>query len=106
MRQRSPCVYILASQKRGTLYIGVTSDLAQRIWQHRNGETGGFTSRYRVFRLVHAEFLDTMPDAIARETQLKRWHRQWKLNLIEAGNPDCRDLAVEWGIAEPLRHGC
>jgi len=67
MRHRSPCVYILASQKRGTLYIGVTADLAQRIWQHRNGATGGFTSRYRVYRLVHAELFESMTDAIARE---------------------------------------
>ncbi|NJM49776.1 MAG: GIY-YIG nuclease family protein [Sphingomonadales bacterium] len=105
MRQRSPCVYILASQKRGTLYIGVTSDLAQRIWQHRNGETHGFTARYRVYRLVHAEFFEMMPDAIAREKQLKRWHRQWKINLIEESNPDWRDLAVDWGLAEPFRYG-
>ena len=106
MRQRNPCVYILASQKNGTLYTGVTSDLAQRIWQHRSGDGGGFTSRYRVFRLAHAEFFGSMPDAIAREKQLKRWHRQWKINLIEEGNPDWHDLAVDWGLAEPLRHGC
>lgn len=98
-------MYILGSQKRGTLYIGVTSDLAQRIWQHRSGQTGGFTSRYSVYRLVHAEFFAAMPEAIAREKQLKRWHRQWKLNLIEEGNPEWRDLAEAWGLAEPLRHG-
>jgi putative endonuclease len=106
MRHRNPCVYILASQKRGTVYVGVTADLAQRIWQHRNGVTGGFASRYRVHRLVHAEFFEIMPDAIAREKQLKRWHRGWKLNLIEEGNPDWRDLAIEWGLAEAARHGC
>jgi len=81
----------------------VTSDLAARIWQHRNGGTPGFASRYRVFRLVHAEFFEEMRPAIEREKQLKRWHRQWKINLIEASNPDWRDLAIEWGIAEPLR---
>jgi putative endonuclease len=101
MHERRPCTYILASQKRGTLYIGVTSDLPARIWQHRNGTTPGFASRYRVFRLVHAQFFDTMEAAIAREKQLKRWHRAWKINLIEEGNPEWRDhLAKEWGIAD------
>jgi len=103
MQDRLPCAYILASQKRGTLYIGVTSNLAGRIWQHRNGMTKGFASRYRVFRLVHVEFFDDMYAAITREKQLKRWHRTWKINLIEAGNPEWRDLAVEWRIAESLR---
>ena len=105
MRERGPCTYILANQKRGTLYVGVTSDLVKRIWQHRNGVTGGFTSKYRVFRLVHAEFLDTMPDAIAREKQLKRWHRKWKINLIEEDNPDWLDLAVKWRNVEKHHHG-
>lgn len=100
MRDRQPCTYILASQKRGTLYIGVTSDLPGRIWQHRNDATPGFASRYRVYRLVHAEFLDGMSAAIAREKQLKNWHRQWKINLIEEANPEWRDLAKDWGIAE------
>jgi len=100
MRERQPCTYILASQKGGTLYVGVTSDLAARIWQHRNGVTGGFAGKYQVFRLVHAEFFDEMEPAILREKQLKRWHRPWKINLIEAENPEWRDLAREWGIAE------
>ena len=104
MRARQPCTYILASQKRGTLYIGVTSDLAVRIHQHRNA-SAGFTARYRVFRLVHVEFFDDMAGAIAREKQLKRWHRAWKIGLIEESNPDWRDLAVTFGIAEPLRRG-
>ena len=99
---RLPCVYILASQKRGTLYIGVTSSLAQRLHQHRNGLLPGFTKDYRVHRLVWAETHATMPAAIAREKQLKRWHRQWKINLIEADNPEWRDLAVVWGLAPPL----
>jgi len=100
MRHRNPCVYILASQKRGTLYVGVTSDLAKRIWQHRNGDGNGFTSRYPVYRLVRAEFFETMPEAIAREKQLKNWHRPWKLNLIEQDSPDWRDLAIDWGLVE------
>jgi putative endonuclease len=102
MQHRNPCTYILASQKAGTLYIGVTSDLVARLWHHRSGQGDGFTARYNVFRLVHADFFDDMYSAIAREKQLKRWHRQWKINLIEAANPEWKDLAVEWGIAESI----
>ena len=92
-----PCTYILASYLNGTLYIGVTSNLAQRIWQHRNGATKGFSAKYRTYRLVHFELFGTMTDAITREKQLKNWHRAWKINLIEAGNPEWRDLAFEIG---------
>ena len=99
--ERIPCVYILASQPRGTLYIGVTSDLMKRLWQHRSGETGGFTSRYGVHRLVRYEVFGNMEKAILREKQLKRWHRQWKINLIEEDNPDWQDLAIGLGF-EPL----
>jgi putative endonuclease len=106
MKDRQPCIYILASQKHGTLYIGVTSDLGQRLWQHRSGETGGFVGRYRVFRLVHFEMAETMEAAIGREKQLKRWHRAWKINLIETDNPEWRDLAAEVGLAEPAQLGC
>ena len=102
---KEPCVYILASQKRGTLYVGVTSDLMARLHQHRTDAVPGFTSRYGVHRLVHFDVCDTMNVAISREKQLKRWHRQWKINLIEAANPEWRDLGVELGF-EPLRHGC
>ena len=99
MRQeRQPCTYILASKPYGTLYIGVTSDLVDRIWQHRNGTLPGFTSRYTVHRLVRYELFEDMPSAIAREKQLKRWHRQWKINLIESDNPDWHDLAVGLGL--------
>ncbi|HEY1124711.1 MAG TPA: GIY-YIG nuclease family protein [Sphingobium sp.] len=105
MQTRHPCTYILASQKRGTLYIGVTSDLAARLWQHRSGDVAGFTSRYRVYRLVRAEFFEDMESAIAREKQLKRWHRAWKIRLVEEANPEWSDLAVAWGLAEPVRHG-
>jgi putative endonuclease len=79
---KQPCVYILASKPYGTLYTGATSDLIARLWQHRNGEVKGFTSRYCVYRLVRFEQFETMHEAISREKQLKRWHRQWKINLI------------------------
>jgi putative endonuclease len=98
---KQPCVYILASRAYDTLYIGVTSDLLARIYQHRTNTTQGFTSRYSVYRLVRYELYATMPEAIAREKQLKRWHRQWKINLIEADNPHWIDLAVGLGF-EPL----
>ena len=95
---REPCVYILASQPYGTLYIGVTSDLIARLWQHRSGEAEGFTSRYGVHRLVRFEQFPTMHDAISREKQLKRWHRQWKIHLIESENRDWHDLAPSLGL--------
>ena len=97
---KQPCVYILASMKGGTLYIGVTSNLAARLYQHRTRATPGFTSEYGAIRLVHAEPFARMTDAIAREKQLKNWHRQWKINLIEASNPEWRDLGIEWGLVE------
>jgi putative endonuclease len=99
--ERAPCVYILASKPRGTLYIGVTSDLIKRLYQHREGITGGFTSRYKVHRLDRYEMFGDMERAILREKQLKRWHRQWKFGLIESENPDWHDLAVGLGF-EPL----
>jgi len=95
---KQPCVYILASQERGTLYIGVTSDLITRLWQHRSGQVKGFTSKYRVHRLVRFELFDSMYEAIAREKQLKRWHRRWKTNLIEGENPRWEDLAPSFGL--------
>jgi len=98
---KQPCVYLLASQPIGTIYIGVTSDLLARLHQHRSGEIPGFTSRHKVHILVRYEFYATMVEAIAREKQLKRWHRQWKINLIESENPDWSDLAVGLGL-EPL----
>jgi putative endonuclease len=91
---KQPCVYILASREYGTLYVGVTSNLIARLWQHRNGEVKGFTSKYRVHRLVPFEQFATMHDAISREKQLKRWHRQWKINLVESENPQWADLAA------------
>ena len=98
MRERQPCVYILASGRIGTLYIGVTSDLMARLYQHRNGSNPGFTKTYDVKKLVRFEMLDDMPSAIAREKQLKRWHRDWKITLIEQDNPHWVDLAVGLGF--------
>ena len=95
---KQPCVYILASREYGTLSIGVTSDLMARVYQHRTGQVKGFANRYAVYRLVRFELLATMPEAIAREKQLKRWHRQWKINLIETDNPDWHDLAPGLGL--------
>jgi len=99
MRQeRNPCVYLLASGHYGALYIGVTSNLLQRLVQRREGLLPGFTSRYKVYRLVHFEMFGDMERAIAREKQLKNWRRQWKINLVNAENPEWRDLAVGLGL--------
>jgi len=87
-----PCVYILASKRNGTLYVGVTNDIARRTWEHRARAVAGFTRRYRVHQLVYAEFHATMPEAIVREKQIKKWNRAWKLELIERANPEWRDL--------------
>lgn len=95
MQPKAPAVYILASRRNGTLYIGVTSNLVQRIWQHRNDATDGFTQRYAVHLLAYFEMHTSMPDAILREKQLKKWNRQWKLRLIESANPEWRDLWLE-----------
>ncbi|MFA7255197.1 MAG: GIY-YIG nuclease family protein [Candidatus Omnitrophota bacterium] len=85
-------LYILASKKNGTLYIGVTNDLAKRIYEHKNDLVEGFTKRYGVHFLVHFEITDSIESAIAREKQLKKWNRQWKIELIEKGNPEWADL--------------
>ncbi|QDH34433.1 GIY-YIG nuclease family protein [Porphyrobacter sp. YT40] len=85
-------VYILASARNGTLYVGVTSDLPARIWQHRTGAVPGFTSRYRVHRLVHIEAFNDVNEAILREKRIKKWRRSWKLELIERNNPQWLDL--------------
>lgn len=92
--ERQPVLYILASDKRGTLYIGVTSDLAARVYQHREGTYAGFTDRYGVKRLVFFEMHATMEGAITREKQLKKWNRDWKIELIEKTNLYWDDLAV------------
>jgi putative endonuclease len=85
-------VYILASRRNGTLYVGVTSDLAKRIWEHRQGFVDGFTKDYGVAMLVWYEMHDTAESAITREKQLKKWNRAWKVRLIEEVNPYWNDL--------------
>jgi putative endonuclease len=92
---RQPCVYILASKRNGTLYVGVTSDLARRVWEHRSESAEGFTKDYGVHNLVFFEFHDSMAEAILREKRIKKWRRAWKLNLIEQANPQWRDLYAE-----------
>ncbi|MGB0468175.1 MAG: GIY-YIG nuclease family protein [Pontibacterium sp.] len=89
---KKPYVYILASQQNGTLYIGVTSNLIQRIWQHKNNQVEGFTKKYAVHMLVYYEAHDTMLLAITREKQLKKWNRRWKIDFIARNNPHWRDL--------------
>jgi putative endonuclease len=86
---------MLASKRNGTLYVGVTSDLNRRIWEHKIGAVEGFTKRYRVHRLVYAEFHATMEAAIVREKRIKNWRRAWKIELIEEANPTWRDLFNE-----------
>ncbi len=92
-----PCVYILASRRNGTLYVGVTSNLAARVWQHKNHVAAGFTEKYGVHNLVWYEVHETMESAILREKQLKAGSRARKLALIEAMNPQWRDLHDEIG---------
>ncbi len=87
-----PCVYVAASQRNGTLYVGVTSNLEERILQHKNKHSGGFTAKYDVGILVWYEFYARMEDAILREKQIKKWNRQWKIELIEKMNPRWEDL--------------
>ena len=89
---KQPCVYILASRRNGTLYVGVTSGLVRRGWEHRSNLIEGFTKKYNVHELVDYELHGDMIAAITREKQLKKWERAWKLKLIEEQNPDWRDL--------------
>ncbi|MBY0474813.1 MAG: GIY-YIG nuclease family protein [Nitrosomonas sp.] len=93
--EKQPAVYILASGYNGTLYIGVTSHLIQRVWQHKQGLVEGFTKKYSVHSLVYYEMHEEMLAAIQREKQLKKWNRQWKIDLIEKVNPTWRDLWQE-----------
>ncbi|QDP73180.1 GIY-YIG nuclease family protein [Legionella israelensis] len=88
-------VYILASKRYGTLYIGLTSNLIKRVWQHKNKCVPGFTSKYNVTVLVYYEIFNDITLAAAREKRLKEWKRQWKIELIEKMNPDWRDLYHE-----------
>jgi len=89
---KSYFVYILASRLNGTLYIGVTNDLGRRVWEHREGIASGFTKKYGVKQLVYIEAYDVIGDAIHRETRLKKWKREWKINLIQKSNPEWDDL--------------
>src|ERR1700693_3471731 len=92
--QKQPCVYILASQRNGTLYVGVTSDLVKRIWEHKNDAVDGFTKKYGVHILAYYELHADMVAAITREKHIKKWNRAWKIQLIESTNPEWRGF---WG---------
>ena len=85
-------VYILASRRHGTLYVGVTNDLARRVWEHRSNAVPGFTRKHSVHRLVYYETTDSLSAARERERNLKRWRRDWKISLIEHSNPNWNDL--------------
>ncbi|MEF1289243.1 GIY-YIG nuclease family protein [Vibrio sp. M260118] len=89
---RQPCVYILSSANRNVLYVGVTSQLQQRIWQHRTNAIDGFTAKYKIHYLMFYELHETMEAAIEREKQLKNWKRTWKNDLINSVNPEWLDL--------------
>jgi len=89
-------VYILASQRNGTLYVGMTNDLERRVYEHKNGIIKGFTEKYKVHKLVYYEYFDYVNDAIIMEKRIKEWQRKWKLNLIEKENPNWRDLSEDW----------
>ena len=89
-------MYILASKRNGTLYIGVTNNLERRMYEHKNKLIGGFTKKYSVDKLVHYEMINDVRSAIQREKQLKKWNRKWKLELIEKENPEWKDLSEEW----------
>jgi len=92
---KQPVVYILASQRNGTLYTGVTSNLHRRVWEHKNDLIDGFTKKYQVHQLVYFELHADMYSAITREKQIKKWKRQWKIELIEKHNPQWRDLWLD-----------
>ena len=93
--EKQYAVYILASKKNGTLYIGVTSDLAKRLFEHKSDLVEGFTKKYQVHDLVYYEVADDIHVAISREKQLKKWKREWKIELIEKENPEWLDLSEE-----------
>jgi putative endonuclease len=98
-RDFQPIVYLLASHRNGTLYAGVTSNLMQRLYQHREGVIDGFSKEKGTKRLVWFEAHETMESAIIREKRIKKWNRLWKIKLIEESNPDWRDLAIDLGFA-------
>ncbi len=92
---KQPAVYILSNKRNGTLYVGVTSDIVKRIWEHKNNLVEGFTKKYGVHQLVYYELFDDMYTAISREKQIKKWRRLWKTGLIEKNNPEWRDLTKD-----------
>ncbi len=89
-------VYIMTNYSETSLYIGVTNNLQKRVWEHKNKIFKGFTEKYNLDKLVYYELTDSVETAINREKQLKRWHRQWKINLIKENNPDFKDLSLNW----------
>ena len=89
---RQPAVYILASMRNGTLYVGVTSDLVRRVWEHKQDFVEGFTAKYHIHQLVYFELHTDMAEAILREKRIKKWNRAWKIELIEKNNPEWNDL--------------
>ena len=91
-------VYILAGRKNGTLYVGVTSDLIKRIYEHKQNIIEGFTKKYRVHLLVYYEMHEDVREAIIREKRIKKWNRSWKLRLIEENNPEWRELYTELDV--------
>jgi putative endonuclease len=99
MAEKAFVVYMLASEVRGTLYVGVTSDLMKRVWEHKTKAVPGFTARYGVDRLVWFESHENAEAAITREKQIKEWKRDWKMNLIERDNPHWIDLYPSLGIS-------
>ncbi len=92
MHEKQPCVYLLASLRNGTLYVGVTSNLVKRVWEHKEKLADGFTKKYTINQLVWYEVHETMESAISREKAIKEWKRLWKLRLIEEANPEWTDL--------------
>ncbi len=93
--KKTCAVYIMTNYKNTTLYIGVTSNLQRRVWEHKNKVVKGFTEKYNINKLVYYEITDSIESAIIREKQLKNWHRDWKINLIKEINPEFKDLSLD-----------
>ena len=94
--KKTCAVYIMTNYSQSSLYIGVTSNLQKRVWEHKNKVVAGFTKKYNINKLVYYELTDSIETAINREKQLKRWHRDWKINLIKEMNPEFRDLSLDF----------
>jgi len=105
MQSKTYYVYIMASKKDGVLYIGVTDNLVRRAWEHGEGIIDGFTKKYYVKKLVYYEITSDIKSALLREKQMKKWNRQWKMNLIEKNNPEWHDLIVLNKLSSPRRRG-